>query len=266
MARVGASTGRAFCLAAASAALAGALALAGLGGAGTGLRAIARGALLVELLLLALALGVAGLARGGPGDLLGWGTSRLGGRVKALLVVATLATSHALDGLLSLLELREQSVLGDLAAALAGIRGVDLALAVGALVLMPAFAEELLCRGVVQRGLARRLRPALAIAASSALFALLHGEAIHALLAAPLGLHLGVVAWWGDSTRPAVLCHAANNLGAILLGAWAVEPPGPAALHVAAGLLIAGVSWLAALGLGRRGQSGLQPGPGVDDG
>ena len=233
-----------------------------------GFHQLAGSALVAELVLLTLALGGTWASQRAPGDALGLLPSRLPGHVIVMLVVATLAASHALDGVLSLLGLRGQSALDAFANALAGIHGLELMAALAAIGLMPALAEELLCRGIVQRSLALRVGPVFAILSSSLLFAILHGEVIHALLAAPLGLHLGLIAWWGDSTRPAMLCHAVNNLGAVLLAAMAFEMPGSPWFHVGLGSLVAGGCWLmaASLGPGPPGRSPLQPRPGTDDG
>jgi membrane protease YdiL (CAAX protease family) len=235
-------------LAGSALAFAGACALAGLWlPVEPGIMRIAAASAVAELLLLSLTLAGAWATRLPPTRALGWVPGRLSGRTLAGLALATLGASHALDGVLALLDLRDQSSLGALADALVGIRGIELACALVGLGLMPAVVEELLCRGLIQQRLLRQLRPALAIAASSLVFALLHGEAIHAVLAAPLGIHLGIVAWWGGSTRPAVVCHAVNNVGAVLLGVVAVDLPGPASLHIALGLALAAAGWLAAL-------------------
>ena len=202
-----------------------------------------------------------------PAEGLGWVPGRLDARAGALLVLATLGASYALDALLSLLDLRPESVLGELALALHGIAGLDLVLALLSIGLLPAFAEELLCRGVVQRSLLRRFPPAIAIACSSLIFALLHGEAIHALLALPLGVHLGIVAWWSGSIRLAVLCHAANNLGAVLLAAASLELQGSPWIHMGMGAMVALGGWGAVLSTTRLppAPSELQPDPGMDD-
>ena len=80
-------------------------------------------------------------------------------------------------------------------------------------------AEELVFRGVLLPGLARRMRPALALIATSVVFALFHVPS-HGVGAVMPGL-LGLVFGWarlrtGGLTAPIVL-HAANNLFVSLL-------------------------------------------------
>jgi membrane protease YdiL (CAAX protease family) len=247
------SRSRQLTLAGSAVAFAGACAVAGFSASvKPGVVRISASSWVAELLLLSLALVGAWATRRPPERALGWVPGRLSGGAVVGLALATLGASHALDGVLTVLDLRDRSSLGVLADALRGIRGIELASALVALGLLPAIAEELLCRGLIQRRLLGHMRPALAIAGSSLIFALLHGDAIHALLAAPLGVHLGVIAWWSDSTRPAVVCHAVNNLGAVLLGVGSLELPGPASLHIAVGLALAAAGWLAALTLRRR--------------
>ena len=213
---------------------------------------LAANAFRAELLLLSLTLGGAWATLRRPSLALGWEPGRLSAPTHGLLILATLGLSHALDGTLTLLDLRDQSAVGAIGEALAGIRGVELAAALVAVGLMPAIAEELLCRGLVQRSLLERFGPGVAIAGSSLLFAALHGEVTHALLAAPLGVHLGIIAWWGGSTRPAMLCHALNNVGAVCLGVWGFDLPGPPLLHLAMGGLLAALGWTGALRVQRR--------------
>ena len=244
------SRARPLLLAAAAVCFSAAFGVAGLAdGSGPGPARIVAAAWFAELLLLALALGGAWATRLPPEEALGWGPSRIPASSLACLAVATLALSHALDAVLSLLDLRGQSALGVLGEALAGIRGRELFATLLALGLLPAFAEELLCRGLIQRSLLRRFGVAVAIGCSTLLFAILHGEPIHALLAAPLGLHLGVMAWWSGSTRTAVICHAVNNLAAVSLGALALAPVGAPALHLTAGLVVCAGAWAAARAL-----------------
>jgi membrane protease YdiL (CAAX protease family) len=88
-------------------------------------------------------------------------------------------------------------------------------LALIGLVVAPGIAEELLCRGLLQRGLQRRLGAPAAIGISSLAFGALHLEPIHAVFAAVLGLYLGVAAYWADSTRASIGCHLVNNLASV---------------------------------------------------
>lgn len=236
----------------------------------------------VSLALLAVA--GATLSRAPLWERLGLGPSRLTGGAVALLVVGILGLSLALDGVLELSGLREQSALSEFEAHLRGIRGRTLLLALLGIGLAPGVAEELLCRGLVQRGLEGRLGAPAAIAVSACAFGALHIEAVHGVFAAALGLYLGAAAYLAGSVRAAIACHAANNLAAVVLTAWDPERMPPAPLAVPVGMSLAvGCLWAvwrrarhprAAAGrdegpegVGEPGAraSGLQPGAGMDD-
>jgi membrane protease YdiL (CAAX protease family) len=83
--------------------------------------------------------------------------------------------------------------------------------------LVPPVAEELLFRGYVQRRLLRRWSPWVAIPVTSLLFAVVHLDPHLVVVAFPLGLWLGWVAWRTGSVWPAVCCHAFVNF---LWSAW----------------------------------------------
>jgi membrane protease YdiL (CAAX protease family) len=202
------------------------------------LRTFLASALAIELVLLLvaglLALGLRRRVR----DPLGLAAGQRPWWHVAALVVSTLAVSHAGDALLESSGLRSDTALAEITELLAGRRGVDLALAILGLGLVPGIVEELLCRGAVMRGLASRLGPTAAIAGSALLFAALHVEPVHAGFALVLGVHLGAVALVTGSTRAAIACHVANNVLAVALSALEVETTGsvtgPLALVVAA--------------------------------
>jgi membrane protease YdiL (CAAX protease family) len=107
------------------------------------------------------------------------------------------------------------------------IEGIELAIrshAVGwyclpivfAVALLPGFCEEILFRGFCQ-GLLRTAVPIwCAITISAIIFAVFHGDLIHALGVFPLGLWLGFLVHRSDSLIPAIIGHASNNaLGAV---------------------------------------------------
>ncbi len=174
---------------------------------------------------------------------LGLGAGRLSHAQLLLLALGTLGLSHALDGALSWTQLRESSALAELDEALIGLRGRSLLLAVAALVLAPAVGEELMCRGLVQRGLEMRVGAPAAIALSAAFFGSLHLEPIHATVAMLLGLYLGSVAWLAGSIRASIFCHLVNN-GVALVTLSVLHHRLPD------GWTIAGGAALAALALG----------------
>jgi membrane protease YdiL (CAAX protease family) len=72
-------------------------------------------------------------------------------------------------------------------------------------------AEELFFRAYMQTRLRAAWRPGPAIIATSAAFALLHMEWIHAAMAFMLGLYLGALTERAGSALPAIACHVVNN-------------------------------------------------------
>lgn len=220
------------------------------------------GALVIELWLAVVALASALLAAPRPLASLGLGAGRLSTGSVLLLALGTLAASHALDGLLDLSGLSDQSVLGEMPRLLEGVRGSRLALALLALGVAPAIGEELLCRGLVQRGLTRRFGAGVGLPAAALLFGALHVEPIHAAFATILGLYLGLVAHWSGGIRAAILCHGLNNLAAVLLAAGIGDAPWASGTSVVAGSAVAlGCLWE----VRRRLPPGREPGIGPRD-
>lgn len=75
----------------------------------------------------------------------------------------------------------------------------------------PGFCEELLFRGYVQGRLLQRWRPTTAIVVTSVIFALMHITPHAVLVALPLGLWLGLIAWRTGSIFACIACHAFIN-------------------------------------------------------
>lgn len=92
-----------------------------------------------------------------------------------------------------------------------------LIVAVLALAVAPAIAEEILFRGAVQRSLATRLFPPAAIVVTSLLFAGYHMSLLQLVPTFTLALLLGAIAHRGASVLPAMLAHLLNNTMAILV-------------------------------------------------
>jgi membrane protease YdiL (CAAX protease family) len=231
------------------------------------LRELCIGALAVEGVLCVIALAVAWLTRGGLREPLGLARGTLSAWKCALLAVGTVALSAGLDGAIELTGLREGTPLEEFAELLAGSRGSDFALALLALGLAPGVAEELLCRGLVQRGLSARLGNAGAVVLAALVFGALHADLVHGGFAVVLGLYLGVAAARANSIRPAIFCHTANNLLAVYFGAWWPEqsPPGPLGMGVAVALAL-GCLWFACRPWPWPDTSDLQVATGSDDG
>lgn len=222
-------------------------------------------ALASALLFVVLAFGLAALPAGPPGAAarLGLGRGRLRGWAVVLLCLGVLSLSNALEAAIRLLGRKGQGALGAMERTLEGTRGPELALALLAIAIGSALAEEVFFRGLVQRGLARalargglgRAAPALAIAAASALFAAAHGDSIHSSAALFLGLYLGAITWLADSVRAAALCHLLNNAAAVLGASFA------AGVKLPPGKLLVANACVAALALALAWRFGRRPPP-----
>jgi len=86
-----------------------------------------------------------------------------------------------------------------------------------AVVVVSPVTEELLFRGILLPGLARRVGTPTALLTSSALFGVIHGSARFALVAFAAGIVLGAVRIVTRSTWACVAVHAASNAVPILV-------------------------------------------------
>ena len=154
---------------------------------------------------------------------LGLGRGRLRGSATAILAFGLLCTSQALDTLIRHADLAPDGALAQFEATLVGTRGWTLAFATLAVGIAPAVGEELFFRGFLQRGLTNRIGAAGAILISAFAFGIAHLDPVQGAAAAVLGLYLGAVAQLGGGVRPAIACHAANNLVAVLATALAPD-------------------------------------------
>jgi len=203
---------------------------------------LALAGLRLELGLLSLAFAGATL---GPGTIrarLGLDKSRVARSELAILAAGTVAVSYAIYGVIELAELAENSSLSVLESELSGIGGSTLLLVTLSFALAAPLAEELLCRGLAQRGLVWRLGPAAGIALAGALFGTLHVDPVHAVSAGVLGLYLGAIAYLADSTRASIVCHLINNLLAVLSAAWGIGVGPARPLGIGLGLLLAALA------------------------
>jgi membrane protease YdiL (CAAX protease family) len=73
------------------------------------------------------------------------------------------------------------------------------------------FFEEWLCRGIVLRGMLKRVKPAWAIIISALFFALIHANLWQAIPAFLMGLVFGYVYYKTGSLKLTMLMHLANN-------------------------------------------------------
>jgi membrane protease YdiL (CAAX protease family) len=199
-----------------------------------------------EAFLAMLALAFAARSPRGIKARLGLGPSELRWRALVLLALGTLALSYSLDGIYRLIEASDSGALFQFESELAGVRGGTLAFALLSFALAPGIAEEILCRGLVQRGLQPRWGPIPAITLASLFFGALHLDPIHSALAAILGLYLGAIAYLARSVRASMSCHVANNTAAVL-GAAVFPGIGPMptpSLVIAAAFSLGVLGWL----------------------
>jgi membrane protease YdiL (CAAX protease family) len=196
---------------------------------------------------------------------LGLGPSRLRASAGIALVIGTLGLSLAVDTVMVMMFTRavEGSVATGISRGVHAARGHDFAIALLGTAIAPAVGEELLCRGLLQRALARALGPVAAIAAAAIFFGCLHRELVHGTMAAILGGYMGIAAYWSDSTRPAIAAHAANNVVAMLGSAGIASLALPAIPGICVGLALAALGLLWAWRARPQGEATgalLQPG------
>jgi membrane protease YdiL (CAAX protease family) len=177
----------------------------------------------LEFFLGMLAIASASLSGKGVLVRLGLGPSRIPWGTSLVLVVGILLLSFALNGVYELSGFGEEGALAQFESDLSGVGGWTIVLAIASFGLAPGFAEELLCRGLIQRGLQNRVGRSAAVGLAALLFGALHIEPIYAVLATVLGAYLGVITLIGGSIRTSILCHSANNLVAVLSAAWGLE-------------------------------------------
>lgn len=205
------------------------------------LRTICLDSLALESFLAMVAIAGALLSRRPLIARLGLGPARLPRTWIAVLVLGTLALSFALDGVLQATRWSDGTPLAEFQSRIAGARGADLVLALLAIGIAPGIAEELLCRGLVQRGLEPVTGRICAVVLGATLFGALHIDPVYALFAGALGLYLGAVALIAGSVRTAILCHIVNNLVAVGIGAGWPSTPAPGAAGIGLGAAVAAV-------------------------
>jgi membrane protease YdiL (CAAX protease family) len=199
-----------------------------------------------EIFLAMLALAFAARSPHGIRERLGLGPSELRWGALVLLALGTLALSYSLDGIYRHIETPDSGVLFQFESELAGARGGTLAFALLSFALVPGFAEEILCRGLVQRGLQPRYGPIPAILLASLFFGALHVDPIHSAFAAILGLYLGAIAYLAGSVRASMGCHVANNTAAVVGAAFTpgIGPMPTPSLVIAAAFSLGVLGWI----------------------
>jgi uncharacterized protein len=97
---------------------------------------------------------------------------------------------------------------------------LGLALAVGVTVILAPIVEELFFRGFVYGVLRERMAPVAAMMVSALIFAIYHFSLWLIVPIVLLGIALAWLREWQRSIWPAVMCHALNNLLAVLVVYW----------------------------------------------
>jgi len=152
--------------------------------------------------------------------------SRLPARGVAAAVVGILALSQVLESLAQLAGVGRGPALDWMIHTLASAGPVGLLLAVLVVGGLAPLGEELFFRGYMLAQLREVWSSAPAIVVTALAFGLIHGEWVHGVLAAGLGLYLGLLAERAGSVIPAIVCHAANNTVSVLLSAAIGSPQG----------------------------------------
>jgi membrane protease YdiL (CAAX protease family) len=95
---------------------------------------------------------------------------------------------------------------------------VDLVNMLVVLALLPAVAEELFFRGILQRIFIQMTRrPWIGIIITSIVFSALHGQFLGFIPRMVLGMVLGALYWYSGSLYPGMLAHFLNNAVQIVL-------------------------------------------------
>lgn len=183
-------------------------------------------------LWVCLAASGAVLARGeSAAERLGLGPGRVRASSVVILVAGLLALSDGLSLILSALEVRHTGALGEVERMVAGAEPPPFLLALLCLGIAPGVGEEILFRGLIQRGLTRRLGPLAGVVLTAGIFAAAHLDPAQSPAAFLLGLYLGAVTQLAGSTRPAIACHVANNVLATAAARFGgLQVPGAAGL------------------------------------
>ncbi len=137
-----------------------------------------------------------------------------GGAVMALVVsVLTLAAAFVVEPVTALLP----DMPAYMEQAMEALTNGPLWVSLAAVSVFAPFFEEWLCRGLVLRGLMKRMKPVWAIVISAAFFAVLHMNPWQAIPAFTLGLIFGYVYYRTGSLKLTMLMHCVNNTFSILV-------------------------------------------------
>ncbi len=129
----------------------------------------------------------------------------------AVMILGTLALGQALDSLTTLAGFGEHGAMAAIRRALQQAEAPELFVAVVVIGVLAGAAEEIFFRAYMVTRLAERWPRAVAVVVTSAAFAILHVEPVHASLAFALGLYFGFITVAAGSALPAIACHVINN-------------------------------------------------------
>lgn len=107
-------------------------------------------------------------------------------------------------------------IISEIAESLRVHSGADLVLMLVGAVLVAAIVEESLIRGLLQLSIEKYQNVTRAVIYSSLAWAAIHGILYWALQIFLLGVVLGYLAWRTGSIVPSAICHAINNLMALI--------------------------------------------------
>jgi membrane protease YdiL (CAAX protease family) len=179
--------------------------------------ALARSAIFTSLAMLGASITLTAARGGSASGSLGLGRSSLRSRRVVVLAVGTIGLSQMVGMLLDAVGMSEPGISSEILRALPGADWNDYALLIIALCVAPGVCEEVLFRGLIQRTASTLYGPIRAVLVSSILFGAVHLDPAQSVGAALLGLYLGAIAYRGNSIRPCITCHVANNAAVL---AW----------------------------------------------
>ncbi len=137
-----------------------------------------------------------------------------GGAILAVVVsIATIAAAFVVEPFAALLPDMPEA----LEAALSTLTEGPLLVSLISVSIMAPLFEEWLCRGLILRGLMKKIGPTWAIVVSAVFFAVLHMNPWQALPAFTLGLLFGYVYYRTGSLKLTMLMHCVNNTFSVLI-------------------------------------------------
>ncbi len=210
--------------------------------------------------LLAIALVAGRLGRGHDSVGLRLGATVGGAREGAAILFGLVGLSFACGALAELARLRDGGVMETLADNLRAPTPGRFALAIGAIGIAPAIAEETFFRGFMQPRLCAAWGRWPGIIATSVAFALMHLEWVQSSLAFVAGVFLGWAADHARGIRPTILAHAFNNALFVALAAFGADTA-PSKATAVASLVAGALVWAGSIAVLREPSQRIATGP-----